>query len=189
LAEDFFVNEQNKPASRIKNEETVEALVEKLNKATSVVLTDQSGLPVSLSSELKKKLKAVEAESLVTKNTLLKLASKRTGHAIPDEALEGSTAALFAYGDEISPIKELTTFAKTNERPKIKIGFLGKDLLTAEKIAQLAKLPSKETLRGQLVGGLYSPLYGMVGVLNANLRNLVYTLNAIKESQVKGGAN
>jgi|SRR3989344_2393032 len=174
---------ENKPKSRIKNEETVEVLVEKLNKASSVVLTDQSGLSVALSSELKKKLRAVEAESLVTKNTLLKLASKRTGHAIPDEVLEGPTAALFGYGDEISPIKELATFAKANEKPKIKLGFLGTDLLTAERIAQLAKLPSKEALRGQVVGGLYSPLYGMVGVLNANLRNLVYVLHQAAQKQ------
>lgn len=181
--------EKEKAASRIKNEETVEALVEKFTKAKTVVLTDQSGLPVSLSSELKKKLKAVEAESLVTKNTLLKIASKKTGHAIPDEALEGPTAALFAYGDEISPIKELTAFAKANEKPTIKVGFLGKDLLTSDRINQLAKLPSKETLRGSVVGGLYFPLYSMVGVLNANLRNLVYVLNGIQESKAKGGAN
>ncbi len=180
---------ENKAPSRIKNEETVDALVDKLNKANTVVLTDQSGLSVALSSELKKKLKAVDAESVVAKNTLLKLAGQKTGHEFPNEALEGPTAALFAYGEPISPLKELTTFAKTNEKPKIKIGFLGKDLLSAEKIAQLAKLPSKEVLRGQVVGGLYSPLYGIVGVLNANLRNLVYTLNAIKESQAKGGAN
>lgn len=174
---------ENKAASRIKNEATVDLLVEKLNKANSVVLTDQSGLTVSLSSELKKKLKAVEAESLVAKNTLLKLAAQKTGHEIPTEALEGPTAALFAYGEPISPLKELTTFAKTNEKPKIKVGFLGKDLLTAEKITALAKLPSKEVLRGQVVGGLYSPLYGMVGVLNANLRNLVYVLNQVAQKQ------
>ena len=180
------MDQETKPQSRIKNEETVETLVEKFNKAKTVVLTDQSGLSVSLSSELKKKLRAVDAESLVAKNTLFKIASKRTGHSIPDEALVGPTAALFAYGDEISPIKELATFSKTTEKPKIKIGFLGTELLSAERVAQLAKLPSKEVLRGQVVGGLYSPLASMIGVLNANLRNLVYTLDQIR---LKGGAN
>lgn len=174
---------EKKAKSRIKNEEAVAALVEKLNKAKTIVLTDQSGLSVAISSELKKKLRNVDAESLVTKNTLLKIASKQTGHIIPDEALEGPTAVLFAYGDEISPLKELTAFAKTNEKPFIKIGFLGKDLLTSERISQLAKLPSKETLRGQVVGGLYSPLYGIVAVLNANIRNLVYTIAAIKDQK------
>lgn len=177
------MNEEKKAKSRIKNEEAVAALVEKLNKARTIVLTDQSGLSVALSSVLKKKLRSVEAESLVTKNTLLKIASKQTGHNIPDEFLEGPTAALFAYGDEISPIKELAAFAKTHEKPKIKLGFLGTDLLSSERITQLARLPSKETLRGQVVGGLYSPLYGIVGVLNANIRNLVYTISAIKDKK------
>jgi large subunit ribosomal protein L10 len=52
---------------------------------------------------------------------------------------------------------------------------------------ELAKLPSREVLLGQVVGGVSSPLYGLVGVLNANLRNLVYTLDQIGKS--KGGAN
>ncbi len=177
------MNEEKKAKSRIKKEETVESLVEKLNRASSVVLTDQSGLPVSLASDLKKKLKAAQAESIVTKNTLLRIASQKTGHEIPEEALTGPTATLFAYGDEISPIKELTSFAKTNEKPTIKIGFLGKTILSVDRINQLAKLPSKEVLRGQVVGGLYSPLYGIVGVLNGNIRNLVYTLNAIKDQK------
>lgn len=174
---------ENKSSSRIKKEATVESLVEKFNQAKTIVLTDQSGLSVSLASDLKKKLKGVEAESLVAKNTLLKIASEKAGLEVPTEALEGPTAVLFAYGDEIAPIKELTTFAKANEKPTLKAGFLNKALLSVERLNQLAKLPSKEVLRAQVVGGLYSPLYGMVGVLNANLRNLVYTISAIKDQK------
>lgn len=178
---DFLM--ENKPASRIKKEETVESLVEKFNRAKSVLVTNHSGLTVAESSDLKKKLKAVDAEYLVAKNTLIKLAAKKTGHEIPDEVLEGPTSVLFSYGDEVSPIKELTTFAKTSEKPVVKSGLLGTAFLSADRISQLAKLPSKETLQAKVVGGLYSPLYGMVGVLNANLRNLVYTINAIKDQK------
>ncbi len=173
-----------KRASRIKNEQTVSELREKLERANAVVLANQSGLSVLQASSLKKKLRAVDAELIVAKNTLLKIATRETGHDVPDEILEGPTAALFAYGDEISPLKELTTFAKENEKPTmIKAGFLGTTFLTTEKINQLAKLPGKDVLRGKVVGTLYSPLYGIVSVLNANLRNLVYTLNAIKEAK------
>lgn len=174
---------ENKAASRIKNEEIVAKLEEKLSRAKSVVLTDQSGLTVTQSNELKNKLRSVDAELLVAKNTLIKLASKKTGHDVPEDILEGPTSALFAFGDEVSPIKELAAFAKTNEKPVIKAGFLGNSFLTAERVADLAKLPTKDVLRGKVVGGLYSPLYGMVGVLNANLRNLVYTLNAIADQK------
>lgn len=174
---------ETKAKSRIKNEETVALLKEKLSKAKTVVFTDQSGLSVSQSGQLKDKLRAADAEMLVAKNTLIKIATKETGHEVPEEILNGPTSAIFAYGDEIAPIKELAAFAKTNEKPVVKAGFLGKDFLSADRISQLSKLPSKLTLRGQVVGGLYSPLYGIVGVLNANIRNLVYALNAIKESK------
>jgi large subunit ribosomal protein L10 len=175
--------ETKKPISRVKKEETVKQLVEKFSRAKSVVLTDNSGLTVAAQSELKNKLRGVDAEMVVAKNTLLKLASIKTGHQVPDEVLNGPTAALFAYSDEIGPIKELTNFAKTNERPVIKLGFLGTSLLTTERVNSLAKLPSKDVLRGNLVGSLSSPLYGVMGVLSANIRNLVYTINAIKEQK------
>lgn len=174
---------EQKPASRIKNEETVELLKEKLNSAKSIVITNHSGLTVAESSQLKNKLRAVDSEFLIAKNTLIKLAAKETGHEIPDEVLEGPTSILFAYSDEVSPIKELTAFAKTSEKPVIKAGLLGTNFLSTDRISQLAKLPSKETLQGKVVGGLYSPLYGIVGVMSANLRNLVYAINAIKDQK------
>jgi len=177
--------DEKKSNSRIKKEQTVAVLKEKLSRAKAVVLADQSGLSVTKLSELKKKLKGVDAELLVAKNTLLKIATNETGHSVADEILQGPTATLFAYGDEISPLKELTTFAKENEKPALKAGFLGTTLLSVERLNQLAKLPGKDVLRGKVVGSLYSPLYGIVGVLNGNLRNLVYALNAIKEQ--KGG--
>ena len=70
---------ETKPQSRIKNEETVASLKEKLSRSKAVVLTDQSGLSVSLAGELKKKLKSVDAESVVAKNTLIKIATKELG--------------------------------------------------------------------------------------------------------------
>ncbi len=177
------MKEEIKAKSRIKNEETVASLKDKLSRANSVVLTDQSGLSVALASELKKKLKAVDAETIVAKNTLIKIASSELDIDFPEEALNGPTAALFAYGDEVAPLKELAAFAKTNEKPVIKAGLLGTTILSVERVTQLAKLPTKDVLRAKVVGSLASPLYGIVGVLNGNIRNLVYTINAIKDQK------
>lgn len=177
------MDEQIKAKSRIKNEETVASLKEKLNRAKAVVLTDQSGLSVSLAGELKKKLKAVDAESVVAKNTLIKIASKELGIEFPEESLNGPTAALFAYNDEVAPLKELAAFAKSNEKPVIKAGLLGSTILSVDRVVQLSKLPTKDALRATVVGSLYSPLYGIVGVLNGNIRNLVYTISAIKDQK------
>ncbi|MDP2671095.1 MAG: 50S ribosomal protein L10 [bacterium] len=179
--------EKKKSASRIKKEEEVASLVEKMNQAQALLLTDFRGLSVAGATELKGKLKADKAEMLVAKNTLLSIAAKKAGYEVPAQDLTGPTAAIFAYEDQVSPIKALATFIKGTEIPKIKIGFLNKEAYSKEKIMELAKLPSKEVLLGQVVGGISSPLYGVVRVLNANLRNLVYTLDQIGKS--KGSTN
>jgi large subunit ribosomal protein L10 len=180
-------NEVKKSQSRIKKEETVDTLAEKIARAKSMVLADHSGLSVTASQELKRALRAVKSEFTVAKNTLLSLAAKKSQLPIPDDQLKGPTSILFSFDDEIEPIKKLSEFTKKYETPKVKVGFLQGELLTADRVSSLASLPSKDILYGKVVGSLYSPLYGLVGALSGNIRNLTYVLNAIKDS--KGGAN
>jgi len=180
------MDEEKKSASRIKKEETVETLFEKLERANAVLLTDYRGLNAAQVTELKKKLTENEAEMTVAKNSLLSIAAKKAGYEVPPENLTGPTSIIFAYGDQITPIKEVANFIKSHELPRVKVGFLEKSLYEAARIMELAKLPSREVLLGQVVSSISAPLYGLNGVLSANLRNLVYTLEQIR---LKGGAN
>ena len=175
-----------KSQAREKKEETVKKLAEKMLSSKSMVLADYQGLNVSTFQQVKSKLEEDEAEFTVAKNTLIDLAAKKAGISIPSEALTGPTAVLFSFGDEITPLKDLAKFQKEYEKPSPKAGFLGKELLSIERIKQLALLPSKLELQAKVVGTLASPIYGIVGVLNGNLRNLVYALSEIQKS--KGGA-
>jgi len=76
--------------------------------------------------------------------------------------------------------KVMVEFAKGAEKPTVKGGFLGVLELTADQVLELAKLPGKNELIVQLLGGLQSPAYGLVNVLQGNLRKLVYVLDAVK---------
>lgn len=157
-------------------------LKDKLSKAKTVVVTDYRGLNMTQLQELRAELLKNEAEYTITKNRLVARAAKDAGYTIPEE-LEGPTAILTAYGDEISPIKTLATFIKTNKMPEIKLGFLNQEFLSVDKVNQLAKLPSRDELIGKVVASISSPLYGLVGALQGNIRNLLYTLNAVKEQK------
>ena len=53
----------------------------------------------------------------------------------------------------------------------------------AKSIDELAKLPPKEVLVAQVLGGLNSPIQGFANVLTGTLRGLVIALNAIAEKQ------
>ncbi len=166
------------PKTRTQKEEIVVKLKEKLEKSKAVVFADYKGLTMSQLSDIRNKLREHNAQFSITKNTLLKL-------AMPEAGMEGPTATLFAYDDQITPIKILVKAFKDFAIGKIKSGFLDGEALDASKIMQLSTLPSKDELRGKVVGVLVAPLTGMVSVLQGNLRNLVYALNQIKIQ--KGG--
>ena len=57
-------------------------------------------------------------------------------------------------------------------------GYLSGRSLTPEQVDNLAKLPSKEILVGQVLGQLQAPIAGLVGTLQAPMRNLAYVLSA-----------
>ncbi len=172
--------------TRAQKEVTVTELTEKLSKAKSVVFADYRGLKMSQLLELRKKLREQDAELAVTKNSLLKLALVERKLNVDDgEVLEGPIATLFAYDDEISPIKTLVKGLKEFQIGKIKGGFLGEEYLVDLKINSLANLPTKLELQAKVVGVLVAPLQGMVTVLQGNLKNLVYALDQVRIS--KGG--
>lgn len=173
------------PKTRQQKEEAVIKLQEKLKLAKAVVFADYKGLTMTQLSDLRNKLRECNAEFSITKNTILERALPASSFQIPDSSLTGPTATLFAYDDEISPIKILVKSLKDALIGKVKFGFLGTDSLDEAKIIQLSTLPSKDELRAKTVGVLVAPLQGILMVLNGNLRNLVYALNQIKLQ--KGG--
>ena len=163
--------------------ETVKQLKENLEKSKLTILTDYRGLKTSDLDQLRGELLQTNSEYNVTKNTLLLRALKEThkDSLVNQEALNGPTATLFAYGDEITPVKSLLKLIKNLGLPVIKSGMLGTQAITPSQVQELGKLPAREVLLGKLVGGLSSPLYGIVNVLSGNLRKLVYVLNAVRE--------
>lgn len=167
--------------------ETVSTLKQKLEKAKTFFLTDYRGLTHQQLEQLRKALKKVEAEFLIAKNTLLKLAIKsfdktQDKHSIEqlEKELNNPTAAFLAYGDEIAPVRELAKFIKTFQLPKIKLGIFSGKLATETEFMTLSSLPAKDVLLATLANRLQSPISGLHYALNWNLQRFVTVLEAIK---------
>ena len=169
--------------TREQKENLVEQLKEQFKKSSSVVLADYHGLSVSSMQELKKELKDSDAQITVAKNTLIQRASKAAGNDIEPQVLEGPTAIVFSANDPIEPIKKLFEFIKKYDLPKVKAGLFEGKFITAEGIIELSKIPGRNELYAKVVGSLNSPIAGVVGVLSANLRNLVYALDQIRSQK------
>ncbi len=166
------------PKTRVQKIDAVIKLKEKLERAKALVFADYKGLNMSQLSTLRDQLTEQNAQFIITKNSILK-------RALPEVEMEGPTATLFAYDDQITPIKILVKALKDAAIGSVKSGFLDGEALDSATIIQLSTLPSRNELREKVVGVLVSPLSGIVTVLNANLRGLVYALDQIKKS--KGG--
>lgn len=171
-----------KNARQLKKEE-IENLSEKIARAKTIVFSDYQGINANQMNLLRQKIKEKGGEFLITKNSLLKIALDRNKLPIDGSQIAGATASLFAYEDELAPLKEIADNVKSSGLPKYKVGFFGHDLLDAAAIEKLSYIPGREALQAKVVGSLASPLYGIVGVLSANIRNLVYALEQIKNQK------
>lgn len=165
-------------------ENEVKRLVDNFQGAKSVVFATFRGLTVAKSRELRNKLRQEKVALQVSKKTLLKKAFSAAKVADLDlSALQGNIAVAFGKEDEVAPAKILNSFAKENEQLQLEFGLLDGQLLTLEKIKELAMLPSKLELLAKVVGTINAPLSGLVNVLAGNLRGLVNALNAIKNTK------
>jgi large subunit ribosomal protein L10 len=162
----------------------VTELTEKTTKAKSMVFTNYVGLKHKQLEEIRKKLAPVHGEFAVTKNTLMSRAlGNRAESAKP--MLKEATGTLFAYEDEVAPVKTLLAFFKAAAMGKAKGGLLGTTVLSEADVAKLAALPTKDVLLAQLVGQLNAPIQGLHYALSWNINKLVWALNAVKENKSK----
>jgi len=162
------------------NQDQVAMLQEKLAKAKSAVVIDYSGTTANDQVTLRSSVAQAGGEILVTKNTLMDIA---IGKGKVTESLSGMNAIVFSYEDAVAAVKALFTFHKDSDKLKIKQGVMDDKILSPEEVEALSKLPSKNELIATLISRLQGPAYGLVNVIQATPRNLVYALKAISDKK------
>ena len=164
--------------SKERKRQLVVDYVEKLERSQAVILANHQGLNVAQMSELRNRLRSVGSGCQVIKNTLLRLALQEAELPELDALLEGPTATSFCYQDGQSAAKVLVEFTREASPFALKGGLLGRRMLTAEDVNQLANLPSREVLLAQVLSAFQSPMVGLVSVLSGPLRALATVLRA-----------
>ena len=142
------------------------------------IVADYRGLTVVDLQNLRAQLRPHNAELKVAKNTLTKIAARANDLEVLEPALVGPTALVLAYEDVAQPAKIVNDFVRTSRILQVRSGLLEGQVIDASRIDEIASLPSRDVLLGKVVGGLSSPMYGIVGVLSAPTRSLLYVLQA-----------
>lgn len=170
--------------SQEKKEAVVNNLVELLSNSKITVMAQYTGLTVKESQELRANARENGTTLVVVKNRLVKVALSKVDSLkdVDSSVLEGQLMYAFNSEDEVAPAQVLADFAKSHPAIELKGAIDSEGLVMNEaQVKQLASLPSKEQLRGQLVGTIAAPLSGFVNVLSGNMRGLVNVLNARRE--------
>jgi len=160
----------------------IEELTEKL-KSNSVVLVDYKGINVAQSDRLRARSRESGVEFVVAKNTLAQIAADRAGIEDISELLVGPTAIAFSE-DPVTGAKLMDEFSNEIDAFELKGGLLDSGrVVDAAGVVRLSRLPGREQLIAQVVGGIQAPLAGLVTVLNGPIRNLAIVLNQVAEQK------
>lgn len=164
-------------------EKIVQRIKEDLEGAKVIVLTDYRGLTVAQMNELRNILREEGIKYKVVKNTLTRFAARQAGFDELEKHMEGPIAIAYGYDDPVVPLRLLVKYAKKNDALTFKGGVLEQMVLDESNLRALADLPPRDVLLSTVLGSFQSPISGLLNVLQGNLRNLAYVLQAVKDKK------
>ncbi|MGD9143006.1 MAG: 50S ribosomal protein L10 [Dehalococcoidia bacterium] len=157
----------------------VDGLQEAFTRCSIGILTDYRGLTTTELSALRRKMTEAGVEYRVVKNSLAQIACRNVGREDIADLFSGPVAVALGYGEVPDTAKALTEYISVNKSTlEVKSGFFGDTVLTSKEIESLAKLPTREVLIAQVIGGMQSPITGLVNVLAGPIRNVMGALRA-----------
>lgn len=170
--------------SRAAKEDAIAELTELLQQAKIMVFANYQGLSVKELQQLRADARDNGVTVKVAKNRLVRRAIMGVD-ALKEsdtDAFTGQMLYAFSSEDEVAPAQTLAKFAKDHPSLEL-VGAIDEEAksFNTDQVKQLSQLPSKDQLRGQLVGVMAAPVTGFVSVLAGNIRGLVNVLNARKE--------
>lgn len=171
------------PLTRTEKSELVESYGEGLATAEHVFLLDYRGIDVPQVTELRQRIEASGARYEVVRNRLVALAIGDSGLEPLRDLFQGPTAVAWSNHDPVALAKVLDEFSKEVPAVQCKGGLLAGNQIDAEKLAEIAILPTREELIAKLLFLLQSPMSRLVRTLGALPRGLVIALDQIGKTK------
>jgi len=170
---------------RFEKKQLVEDIKEELKRSNHLFLVGYRGLRVADFNELRHKLDEKGAECRVVPNILFKKAAEDTDFkcVAEDSVVHGDNAMVIGGEDAVAVAKALCDFADEKGQLSVKAGCLDGNFLSGHRVGELADLPSREELLGQLLGLLQAPTRNLVSLLNRKTSTIVYALKAYMDKK------
>lgn len=152
--------------TKAKKKEIVEKLEKGLKGAQSVVFVNFKGIKVNEQTKLRKTLREQGVGFTVAKKTLVSRALDSMKYEGSKPEL-GTEFALAWSADNLATHREIGNFAKkSKDQMKVVGGVFEGAYVDANKVIELASIPSLKTLHAQFVNLINSPIQRFALVLN-----------------------
>ncbi len=168
---------------RADRDKQIQELHELFSKIDMAVLTDYRGLTVEEMSDLRTKLREVDARFRVVKNTLSMRAAEGTSLEVLKGHFLGPVGILYTEGDPVGPAKALMDFIRGNEKLEAKVGILSGDTLEVADIKRLAALPGRDEMLAKAMASMSAPVSNFVRTLSEIPSSLVRVLGSIQRQK------
>ncbi|MBT8392045.1 MAG: 50S ribosomal protein L10 [Ignavibacteriaceae bacterium] len=170
--------------NRDEKEEVISEVKELLDSSTAVYLTDYNGINVEDISKLRNQFRDEGVRYKVFKNNLFKRALDESGKydKLADH-LAGMTGFAFTTTNPIAPAKIINKYFIDKEKLALKACYVEGEYFDGSQLKTLATLPSKKELIASIMGSLDSPVSGIVGAINAVMRDLVNVVDQISQRE------
>ena len=165
----------------------VKEMVSRYRSSSNYLVAGYQGINSLQFDELRKNLRKKKIHLEIAKNSLAAIAFKEIGIAGIVNLLTGPSAIATGGEDPVIMAKETTEWSKKIPAFSLRGGFVYGEMLSADDINNLAKLPAMPVLRAQIVTGINAPIVGVVSSFNAVLRGLATVFQAFKDKKEKSG--
>lgn len=160
-----------------KKVELVAELQDVFNNHELVVIFHYKGLSVDEMEDLRSKIYDTNSGFKVVKNKLAAIASKETSVSVASDLFVGPVAIAWSK-DPVAVPKILVDFAKNHEHIKIVGGAYGDKKLDTTDVVKLAKMPSLDGVRAQVISVLQTPASQLAMLFKASGSSLARVVGA-----------
>ncbi len=147
--------------------QVVAQLSERLSNSIAGVVVEYKGITVADDTAMRKELREAGVEYTVVKNTLLGLAIKGTSLEGMSDVLEGTTAIATSKDDYVVAARVLNNYAEKIESFNLKTGYIDGEVISEEKLKELATLPSREVLLSMVANVFSAPIASFARAVQA----------------------
>lgn len=178
------------PISRARKQELVAKYVDILDESDGFVLVKTQGLTVAQIQGVRNTIREQNGLYAVVKNTLIRKALEQAGWIVPEDLLQGPVAIVFGRdnmpGVSRAILKHIEE-ERFSENMQVTGGVMSGEILDAQQVDAVSKLPTLDELRAQLAGLMISPAQGIVNALHQATGGVVNVLQAYLDKHEEGG--